>query len=110
MRAAMIQRVAYPNLYLAFILLGAFDILLTTVILSLGGSEVNVIAQRAMDIAGLHGLVSLKFASVIAVVLICEALARRGDRARAASRRLAEWAVAISTIPVAVALVQLAAA
>jgi hypothetical protein len=109
MRAVLDRSVAYPALYLAFIALSILDLICTTLILAMGGAELNGIAARALDLAGLHGLVVLKFASVVTVLLICESLAHRGGRAQAVSRRVAEWAVAISAIPVTVALVQLAA-
>lgn len=110
MHPALHRSLAHPGLYTAFIALGVLDLVSTTFILASGGVEVNALAARALELAGVHGLVLLKFASLLTVLLICESLAHRGDRARALSRRLAEWAVAISAIPVAVALIQLAAA
>lgn len=107
-RVALHRRpVLFPNVYVWFVFLGALDIMLTWLILHpvVGGSEVNVIAQFIIEHGGLAGTLLFKFGIVLGVVLICEIVGRR-DLAR--GRRLAEWAVAITSIPVIVAVIQLA--
>ncbi|MBN1342975.1 MAG: hypothetical protein JXQ73_09870 [Phycisphaerae bacterium] len=94
----------YPNIYVWYVLLSALDIMLTALIMAAGGSEINSVADRIMGFWGLPGLTAFKFAVVILVVSICEIVGRKNDRT---GRRLAEWAVAITAIPVVVSLVQL---
>lgn len=93
-------------LYPLYMALAAGDVLLTTVTLHLGGSELNMLAARAIELGGTAGLALLKALSVVLVIAICEVLWRRS---RPAGVRMAEWAVAISAIPVVVTLAQLAA-
>jgi len=98
--------VLYPNCYTWFVLLAALDIMLTTLIIAgFEGYEVNVVADWIIAAGGLRGVVAFKFGVVIMVVLICELVGRRHV---AKGRKLAEWAVAITCIPVAVALIQIA--
>lgn len=92
--------VLYPGLYPWYVLVASLDILFTWQILQMGGHEVNVIAARVIDVAGLPGMTVFKFASVILVVGICEYVGRR--RAEI-GRRLAGCAVGISCVPIAVA-------
>ena len=49
--------------------------------------------------------VGFKFCLVVFVVVMAEWIGRRSDRA---GRKLAEWSVAVTSIPVVLALVQLA--
>ena len=53
---------------------------------------------------GLFGLIGFKFCLVVLVVIMAEVIGRRKDRA---GRRLAEWAIALTSIPVATSLYQL---
>lgn len=92
--------VLYPGVYPWFVLVASLDIMLTWIILQMGGREANVIAARVIEAAGLPGMTAFKFASVIVVVGICEYIGRR--RAET-GRRLAGCAVCISCVPIAVA-------
>ncbi len=98
--------VLFPHVYVWFVFLGAMDIILTSIILSplFRGYEVNVLARWVMENGGLVGTVAYKFAAVMLVVVICEIVGRKRLET---GRRLAEWAVAISIIPVLVAFVQM---
>ncbi len=98
--------VLYPNVYVWYVLLASLDVMLTAVIVAAGGHEVNSLADRVLGRWGLPGLVVFKFSLVLLVVAICEVVGRRNDRT---GRKLAEWAVAITAIPVVVSLVQLLA-
>ena len=100
------RAVLYPNVYVWYVLLASLDVMLTTVILAAGGYEMNSLADRVLGRWGLPGLVVFKFSLVLLVVAICEVVGRRNDRT---GRKLAEWAVAITAIPVVVSLVQLLA-
>ena len=94
----------YPNAYVWFVFLSSLDIMLTWLILSLDGLELNPLANAVVAHVGLPGMVGFKFCLAILVVVMAEVIGRRRDRA---GRKLAEWAVAITTIPVVLALVQL---
>lgn len=69
------------------------------------GEEVNPIAAWVIQRGGLPGKVLYKFALVLMIVSICEYV---GRRRYALGKRIAEWAVALTAIPVAVALFQMA--
>jgi hypothetical protein len=96
--------VLYPNLYVWFVLLAALDVMFTWVVLYLGGWEANKLAAWVIERGDLPGTVSFKFVLVILVVGVCEVVGRRKDRL---GRRLAQWAVALTALPVVLALVQL---
>ena len=103
--AAAFNVAAYPNAYVWYVFVAALDIILTHfIIFRLGGIEVNAIAQRAIDAFGLWGLIGLKFVTVLVVIAICQALAQQKPDV---GRRLAEWAVAISSVPIVFGLLQI---
>ena len=95
----------FQDHYVWFVLLASLDIMLTWVVLTLGGQEVNVLADSILQHRGLPGLIVYKFALVVFVVVMCEQV---GRKRRKTGRSLAEWSIAISTIPLVVALVQIA--
>ena len=94
----------YPNAYTWFVLLGALDIMLTWVVLHMGGREVNVLADWIIRRWALPGMVVFKFVLVMVVVIICEIVGRHSARA---GRRLAKLAVIITAIPVVLSFVQM---
>lgn len=108
--------VRYPNAYVWFVFLAALDVILTCLILhpvlfprdlhmtESRGAEVNVVADWILERFDLPGMVAFKFLLVVVVILLCEIIGRYSDRT---ARRLAEWAVAITAIPVIIALVQM---
>lgn len=96
--------VLYANAYVWYVLLASLDIMLTTVIMAADGHELNSVADRVIQRWGLPGLVVFKFAFVLLVIFICEIVGRRNDKT---GRRLAEWSVAITAIPVVISIVQL---
>ncbi|MBB6431554.1 DUF5658 family protein [Algisphaera agarilytica] len=90
--------VHFPYAYLALVFVSALDLILTYIILLMGGYEVNPIANAVLQSpADFHGLILYKFVIVVSVVLICEYISRHANHA---GRRLAVWAVAISAFPV----------
>ena len=103
-RPVLVRRLLYPGVYLWYVVLASFDIILTWIILSLGGREENVLANWIFEHGGLVGAVVFKFATVVFVVVICEFVGRHRDKT---GRRVAEWAIALTAIPVVVAIVQL---
>ncbi|MCK6485501.1 MAG: hypothetical protein HUU22_07655 [Phycisphaerae bacterium] len=100
----LFRRCLFPNLYTWFVFLAAMDVIFTTLILWIGGRELNWLADHVLQRYGVPGAVAVKFGAVILVVIICEFI---GRLRHSTGRRLAEWSVAISTIPVALAFIQL---
>jgi len=96
----------FPNHYCWYILGGMLDLILTWVVLHLGGREINILAHRAIEFLDIWGLIALKIASIIVVITICETLARINKETVA--KRLALAAIVVGFFPVAVALAQLA--
>ncbi len=96
--------VLYPNCYVWYVFFAALDVMLTWVILHLGGHEINIVADRVIARWDLPGLAVFKFGLVAVVVCICEVV---GRRRAGLGRTLATWAVALAAVPVAVGLIQL---
>jgi len=98
------REVLFPGIYTWFVFLAAMDVMMTTIVLYQGGVEVNAVADWFIRRWGVWGMVLLKFIVVAVVVGICEGIGRRDLKL---ARRVAEWAVALNTIPVTIAFVQL---
>ncbi len=94
----------YPKAYKWFVLFSAADVVLTWLILQLGGTEVNVIADTVIATGGLRAILIYKFSLAVTVVLICEVIGRRRPRT---GRRLASVAVAVAALPVVISIAQL---
>ncbi len=103
-RSIFSRAMLYPKLYVWYVLFASLDIMITWIVLHFGGAEVNPMAAVIIERYNLPGMVVYKFTLVLLVILICEAVGRARDRV---GRRLAEWAVAITLIPVVVSLAQL---
>ena len=98
------RHVLYPTQYVWYVLVSSLDLVTTNTVMNyFGAREVNTIADRAIQMFGFWGLIGLKFATVVVVVGICEYV---GTRRHPLGKRIAEWAVAISAVPVVVAMVQ----
>lgn len=89
--------VLYPRLYTWVVFLASMDIIMTWVILHMGGSEVNALAATVIERWGLVGMIVLKFVSIIAVVLISEFV---GRRKHTTGRWLVMATIVISVLPV----------
>ena len=98
------QRPLFAEHHCWFVLVGTLDLLLTKVILSLGGRELNPLADLVLRQFDTPGLAALKYSTIIIVVLTCERVGRAHARA---GRRLALTAVGLSAVPVMVASGQL---
>ncbi len=98
------RAVLYPGPYVWYVFLSSLDIMMTWIVLHAGGFELNFLADWVIHHGGLPGTVAYKFGLVMLVVVICEVVGRVND---AVGRRLAEWSVAITVIPVLLAFVQL---
>jgi len=106
-RSLLSRKATLSTIYPWYLLVAAMDIMLTWLILLLGGTELNAVAVLALDKGGLNGLIVLKFATVLTVIAICEYIAWKNP---ATARRLGAAAVAISTFPVIVGIMELARA
>ncbi len=104
------RAVLYPNHYCWFVLFSALDIMLTYTILheymQYDGRELNSFADFVIRHAGLNGAIALKVVSIVIVIFVCEYVGRRKP---ITGRTLAVCVVAMSTVPVIFAIVQLAA-
>lgn len=89
----------YPAHYTWYVFLSSLDLLFTWRILVAGGREENALANWILEHHNLPGLIVYKFALVIGVLLICEAV---GRRRHFAGVKLARWAVLLSAFPVIV--------
>jgi hypothetical protein len=100
------QPLRLPHLYPWYVALASLDVIFTWIIVfRLGGLELNALAEWAITRHGLAGMIALKYASVLLVIVICEHLAIRHQRASAI---LARFAIALSALPVVAAGLQLA--
>ncbi|MCX5691842.1 MAG: DUF5658 family protein [Planctomycetota bacterium] len=104
--------VLYPNHYCWLVLLSALDIMLThTILFKFKGTEyyaaeLNTFADWVIGKFGLWGAIGLKCASIVPVIIIIEIIGRRRPEQ---GRLFAACILAMSMVPVIVALVQLAA-
>lgn len=97
--------VLFPDRYAWYVLVCFLDLIITNTILSrFGGVEVNGLAHRVIEAAGFPGLIAFKVASILLVVSICEIIGRRRI---STARRLSEWGIALSAIPVIIGLLQI---
>ncbi len=94
----------YPRPYAWFVVVSVLDIFFTWTVLLLGGTEVNAIADMVINYAGGKGIILYKFCLVVLVIVLCEVIGRRRDKI---ARRLAEWSVAVTAIPVVLSIYQL---
>jgi len=85
----------YPLLYLWFVLVSSLDIVLTWVVLQLGGWEVNPVAAAIIKHWGLPGAIGFKFSLMLIVIVLCEVIGRKRD---STARRLAGWSVGVSAM------------
>jgi hypothetical protein len=91
------QQALYPALYPWLVGLAVLDVLVTWLVLGMGGREINFVARAVIDLGGVPGMAFLKLVTLIIVLGVCEYVGRREHRV---GRRLAEWAVVANTIAV----------
>lgn len=70
----------YARYYLWFIVASALDIIMTAVVISIGGYEANPLADVVIGRFGMHGAMAYKFALALVVILCCEAIGRHNER------------------------------
>lgn len=86
------EHVRYPNHYAWFVLASSLDILMTMIVLELGGREANPLAERVITAFGMHGVLVFKFAMMGLVILLCEIIGRQRDLW---GRRIASFAIIV---------------
>jgi hypothetical protein len=99
------EHVIFPNGYVWFVLISTLDIVLTFLVLHLGGREANHVANVILQRYGLRGLIAFKFALVTLVIVICEWVGRRREES---ARLLLSAGFIITCMPVAIAMVLIA--
>ena len=97
LQVASATEIRMPTSCWWIIIAGTLDILLTTVMLSLGGSEANPIAAAVIESYGLIGMVVYKYFVVGLVIFGCEYVYRYQVNT---ARRLAGILIAIHFAPV----------
>lgn len=98
-----IPGVRFPDLYCWYVLASTLDILFTYVVIVVyKGSEANRIAAHIFDKYGWPGMIALKYATVILVLLVCEVVAMKSEQA---AQRLAIFAICVGAFPVLYATV-----
>lgn len=104
MSAKVERGVLYPDLYCWYVLAASLDILVTALVMSYYGAvEVNGVASAVIERFGFGGLIPLKFATVVLVLLVCEYVGRLRPRT---GLRVAQFAVGVSFLPVVAAAAQ----
>lgn len=91
--------ILYPKTYALFLTVAALDVLCTWLVLSLGGREVNYLANLFLQQWDVHGLLVLKFAVCAMVLFICEFVGRRKP---STAVRLVSAAIVLNIFPVVV--------
>ena len=89
----------YQNAYVWLVFAATMDAILTRLVLKVWmGSEVNPIAAAVINVMGYNWAIVFKLATILLVIVICEVVGRRDDKA---GRQLAYLAVFINAVPVA---------
>lgn len=87
-----------------FVFLSSMDVMFTSLVLTMGGVELNSIAAAVIERGGIPGMAAFKFTMVVMIILIVETI---GRMRYSTGKRVAEWEVALTCIPVAVSFAQL---
>jgi len=94
----------FPQAAIWLVFMGSMDVMLTQLVLGLGGREVNPIALAVIESWGWAGATAFKFATVLLALLATEAVGRRKP---VVGRRLAWVLVALAGFPVVWSLILL---
>jgi hypothetical protein len=92
------KAVKFPLIYSFVIVAAVLDILLTTMILNMGGTELNPIVAAILEDSGIAGMATFKFGWLAMVLIIVEAIP--DVRARTARVVAIFWLVTWSFPPV----------
>jgi len=99
------HEVLFLPLHMLFVVVSILDIFFTNLILSLDGREVNPIANLVLEHWAMNGMIAFKFCLVALVVIIIEEV---GRQQYAKGRWLAIVSISISSVPIFLAVGQLA--
>ena len=80
-----------------FLSLALLDAILTTLVLSRGGEELNSLARAILETSGLAGMFLFKLALVVLILVLIELI---GRRCQSAARMIALLAIAANTVAV----------
>lgn len=69
----------YAPWYLWFVATSALDVIVTTLVISVGGYEANPLADHVIGRFGMHGAVVYKFMLTILVIVCCEIVGRHNE-------------------------------
>lgn len=94
----------FPSAYSWLVLAASLDVIMTYLMLNVGAIEVNAVANHALRVAGLWGLIALKFSVIAGVLWVCEFI---GRRRLSTARSLVTAGVALNFLPVVFSLLQL---
>jgi uncharacterized membrane protein len=90
--------VRFPDHYCWYVLASTLDIIVTFIIIEVyKGGEANQLAAKIFDRFGWPGMIALKYATVLVVVLVCETVARKNEPL---ARNLSVLAIAVGAFPV----------
>jgi len=95
-----------PLIYAGFICLSAMDGLCTGIILQLGGTEVNPIADAVLSRFGFPGMIAFKFLLVTLIIVCCEQIMRVRPRV---ARTVMGICIVVTLVPVMVATTEFVA-
>ena len=91
----------YPWAYLALVAVSAMDVVMTAIILAIGGNEVNPVASLVIDHWGMTGAIPFKFGLTLFIIIVCEEAGRKKPRD---GRNLLVLAIVVSAMPVVYSL------
>jgi hypothetical protein len=93
--------VRYPNGYTWLVFVATLDVFGTYLVLHAGGFEANPLAAHVIGYWGVPGMVTFKLCLITLAIVIAEEVGRRDDRA---GRRFVGIAIALSLLPVTIAV------
>jgi Domain of unknown function (DUF5658) len=98
------RSVRYPDLYCWYVLSSTLDIITTFIIIHVyDGTEANKIANAIFQRHGWPGMILLKYATVVIVLIVCEVVATKKPML---GKGLAITAVCVGALPVLLGAIQ----
>jgi uncharacterized membrane protein len=94
----------YENYYTWLVFLAAMDVMMSIVVFAIGGWEANSVAAPIVHRFGIPGMAIYKFSLVALVILLCEYIGQRNERA---GRFLVQAAIALTWAPAIIAILEL---
>jgi hypothetical protein len=94
----------YESYYTWLVFVASLDVFMSLIIFASGGWEANAVAAPIVHRFGIPGMAFYKFSIVAFIILLCEYIGDRNDKA---GRFLVRSAIALTWLPVIVALLEL---